>query len=101
MVGLGKWACTVDSMLFRGEATVNIVEKDGSYDFELELPGVDIPEYTVKSVDVSENKLKAVINIAMLGKDADLDIDFDDESFTGVFKIPFIGKIKLKDGHRV
>jgi len=97
----GKWACTVDSMLFRGEAMVNIFEKDGSYDFELELSGVDIPEYTVKSVDIGENHLKAVINIAMLGKDAELDIDFDDDSFTGILKIPFIGKIKLKNGHRV
>ena len=101
MVGLGKWACTIDSMLFRGEAGVNITEKDGAYDFDLEIPGVDLPAYTIKSVDVSENKLKAIVNIAMLGKDAELNIDFDDDSFTGIFKIPFIGKIKLKDGHRV
>ena len=40
-------------------------------------------------------------NVAMLGKDAELDIDFDDDSFTGILKIPFIGKIKLKNGHRV
>ena len=67
---IGKWACSVDSMLFRGEANVNIFEKDGAYDFELEISGIDIPEYTIKSVDVSDNHLKAVINIAMLGKDA-------------------------------
>lgn len=97
----GKWSCTVDSMLFRGEATVNIFEKDGAYDFELEISGIDIPEYTVKSVDVSDDHLKAVINIAMLGKDAELDIDFDDDSFAGFLKIPFIGKIKLKNGHRI
>ena len=97
----GKWACTVDSMLFRGEANVNIFEKDDTYDFELEISGIDIPEYTIKSVDVSDDHLKAVINIAMLGKDAELDIDFDDDSFVGFLKIPFIGKIKLKNGHRV
>jgi len=97
----GKWACTIDSMLFRGEATVNIFEKDGNYDFELDISGIDIPEYTVKSVDIGENHLKAVIYIAMLGKNADLDIDFDDTSFSGIFKIPFIGKIKLKNGHRI
>ncbi len=101
MVGLGKWACTVDSMFFRGEAVVNILEKDGSYDFELELPGIDIPEYTIKSIEVTEDTLSAVVSVAMLGKDAQLDIDFDDESFTGILKIPFIGKIKLKDGHRI
>ena len=98
---IGKWVCSVDSMLFRGEANVNIFEKDGAYDFELEISGIDIPEYTIKSVDVSDNHLKAVINIAMLGKDAELDIDFDDDSFTGILKIPFIGKIRLKNGHRI
>ena len=36
-----------------------------------------------------------------LGKDAELDIDFDDDSFTGILKIPFIGKIRLKNGHRI
>lgn len=101
MVGLGKWACTVDSMLFRGEVIVNILEKNGEYDFELELPGVDIPEYTIKSIEVTDDSLSAVVSIAMLGKDAKLDIDFDDDSFTGVLKLPLIGKIKLKDGHRV
>ena len=101
MVGLGKWACTVDSMFFRGEVGINILEKDGSYDFELDLPGVDIPEYTIKSIELTEDTLSAVVSIAMLGKDAQLDIDFDGDSFTGIIKIPFIGKIKLKDGHRV
>lgn len=101
MVGLGKWACTVDSMFFRGEATINILDKDGEYDFELELPGIDVPEYTIKSIDLTDDTLSAVVNIAMLGKDAQLDIDFDEDSFTGILKIPFIGKIKLKDGHRV
>ena len=80
MVGLGKWACTVDSMFFRGEIVVNIFEKDGSYDFELELPGVDIPEYTIKSVEVTDDTLSAVVSVAMLGKDAQLDIDFEDDS---------------------
>lgn len=101
MVALGKWACTVDSMFFRGEVIVNILEKDGSYDFELELPGVDVPDYTIKSIEVTDDHLSAVVSVSMLGKDAQLDIDFEDDSFTGLIKIPFIGKIKLKDGHRV
>ncbi len=101
MVGLGKWACTVDSMLFRGEAIINILDKNGEYDFELELPGVEVPEYTIKSLEITEDTLTAVVNIAMLGKDAQLDIDFDEDSFTGILKLPLIGKIRLKDGHRV
>ena len=103
MLGLGKWTCMVDSMLFRGDVTMNIIEKNGNYDFELDLPGIEIPSYTLKSVVEDNNSIKAVISVDTLGKDAELEVNFDDavETFTGVLKVPFIGKIKLKNGHRV
>ncbi len=101
MIGLGKWACTVDSMFFRGEVKLEIVEKDGSYDFELDLPGIDMPSYTIKSVEEDGNTIKAVVCVDTLGKDAELTVDFDGDTFTGILKVPFIGKIKLKDGHRI
>ncbi len=102
MIGLGKWTCTVDSMLFRGDVTMNIIEKDGNYDFELDLDGIDIPSYTLKSVEETGNSIKAVVTVDTLGKDAELEVNFDDEieTFTGILKVPFIGKIKLKNGHR-
>ena len=104
MIGLGKWACTVESMIFRGEVQMNIIENDGCYDFELDLPGFDMPEYTVKSVEENGNTVKAVVFVPQLGKDAELEVNFEGEpadSFTGILKVPFIGKIRLKDGHRV
>ncbi len=103
MIGLGKWTCTVDSMLFRGEVTLEIIEKNGSYDFVLELPGVEIPSYTLKSVEEDSNSIKAVISVDTLGKDAELEVNFDEsgDAFTGILKVPFIGKIRLKNGHRV
>ena len=101
MIGLGKWACSVDTMFFSGDVTLNVVDKNGEYDFEIDLPDIDIPEYEVKSVEEDGNTIKAVVNVPMIGKDADLSVTFDGNTFTGFLKIPFLGKVKFKDGHRV
>ena len=37
MIGLGKWACSVDTMFFSGDVVLNVVDKNGEYDFEIEL----------------------------------------------------------------
>ncbi len=101
MIGLGKWACSVDTMFFSGDVALTVVDKNGEYDFIIDLPGIDIPDYEVKSVEEDGNTIKAVVNVPMLGKDADLSVTFDGDTFTGFLKIPFLGKVKFKDGHRV
>lgn len=35
------------------------------------------------------------------GKDIVLNATFDGDTFEGVLKIPFVGKVKLKDGRRL
>ena len=101
MIGLGKWACSVDSMFFSGDVALTVVDKNGEYDFVIDLPGIDIPEYVIKSVEEDGNTIKAVVNVPMIGKDADLNVTFDGDTFTGFLKIPFLGKVKFKNGHRV
>lgn len=101
MIGLGKWRCNVDTMFFSGDVELTVKDNNGEYGFELDLPGIDIPDYQIKSVEEDGNNVKAVVYIPALGKDADLNVTFDGDSFSGVLKIPFLGKVKLKDGYRV
>ena len=101
MIGLGKWGCHVDTMFFKGDVEITISDNNGQYALELFLPDIDIPEYTVKSVDEDGNTLHAVVNVSMLGKDVDVTVTFEADSFSGIIKIPFLGKIKLKDGFRI
>lgn len=102
MIGLGKWVCHVDTMFFRGDAHIRLFDNNGEYGFELSLPDMDIPEVVVKDVKEDGNTLTATANIDLLpGKDIDVTLTFDGDSFEGVLKVPFIGKIKLKDGKRV
>ena len=102
MIGLGTWACNVNTMFFSGEAKIKIFDNNGCYGFELEVPGVTVPDITIKSVEEDDDTITAVVQTSLLPeKDIDLTVTFDGDEFDGFVKIPFLGKVKFKDGHRV
>lgn len=102
MIGLGKWACNVNTMFFSGEVKINVFDSNGEYGFEVDIPGVDVPDIEIKSIEEDDDSIFAVVRTSVLpGKDIELSIDFDGDEFDGFMKIPFIGKVKFKDGHRI
>lgn len=102
MIGLGKWACNVNTMFFSGEVKLRIFDDNGSYGFELDIPGVGSPEIIVKKIEIEDETVTAVVQTSLLPeKDIDLHVNFDGDEFDGFLKIPFIGKVKFKDGHRI
>ncbi len=102
MIGLGKWACSVNTMFFSGEVKFTVFDNNGEYGFELDIPGIQIPDITIKSVEEDDDTINAVVQTSLLpGKDIELNASFDDDEFDGFLKIPFIGKVKFKDGHRI
>ncbi len=102
MIGLGKWACNVNTMFFSGEVKLKVFDNNGSYGFELDLPGVDVPDVDIKEVVEDGDTINAVVGTSLLpDKDINLSVTFDGDEFDGFVKIPFIGKVKFKDGHRI
>ena len=102
MIGLGKWACNVNTMFFSGEAKINVFDNNGTYGFELDVPDINIPAIDIKKVEEDDDTINAVVQTDLLpGKDIELSITFDGDEFDGFLKIPFLGKIKFKDGHRI
>ena len=102
MIGLGKWACTVNTMFFSGEVKIKVFDDNGKYGFELDLPDVDIPDFDFKSIEEDDDSITAVVQTSLLpGKDIEFYIEFDGDEFDGYVKIPFLGKVKFKDGHRI
>lgn len=102
MIGLGKCACTVNTMFFSGEVKLNVFDNNGEYGFELDMPGVDIPDIEIKKVEEDEDTINAVVATSLLpGKDIEMSVTFDDDEFDGFLKIPFLGKVKLKDGRKI
>ncbi len=102
MIGLGKWACTVNTMFFSGEVKIKVFDDNGKYGFELDMPEIKVPDIDIKSVEEDDDTIYAVAQTSLLpGKDVELTITFDGDTFDGFLKIPFLGKVKFKDGHRI
>lgn len=102
MIGLGKWVCHVDTMFFRGDATFNIFDDNGKYGFELSLPDMQVPEIEILNTVEDGNTLIATARTDLLpGKDIEVNMTFEGDTCNGLLKVPFIGKIKLKDGKRI
>jgi len=102
MIGLGKWACNVNTMFFSGEVKIKVFDNNGSYGFELDIPGITVPDITIKEIKEEDDTIYAVTQTSLLpGKDIELTITFDGDTFDGFLKIPFVGKVKFKDGHRI
>lgn len=102
MIGLGKWACSVNTMFFSGDVEFEIFDNNGEYGFNIDIPGVKIPDIKVKEVDEDNDTITATVETSLLeGKDITLFVKIDDDTFDGYLKIPFFGKVKLKNGRKI
>ena len=102
LLGIGKWKFTVDTMFYRGDAILTAVDKDGEYDVDIELTGIEIPNPGYGQLQVEGNTLTGVATTDLLkGKEIPFSLTFDGDTATGFLKVPFMGKIKLKDGQRI
>ena len=103
MVGLGKWLAHVDTMFFTGDAIITVGNTSGEYSFDLELPSdIDIPEFKIYDITEDGNTLNAKASVDILqGKVIELSFTFEGDTANGFIKIPFIGKIKIKDAKKI
>ena len=104
MIGLGKWQTSIDNMFFKGDVVFTITGENGAYDVALELPNsdIDIPDITVYDAAEDGDTLTAKAEVSLLpGKAIDISLTFTDDVCNGFLKIPFIGKIKIKDAKKV
>ena len=105
MVGIGKWSAKINTLVFKGEITVDIRDNNGEYDIEFHLPekfkNVEIKYHDVHA---EGNTIYGKGEITLLpGKMMDAAVTFEGYTMTGSLTLPFLGnkEIKLKDGHRI
>ncbi len=103
MIGIGKWLCKVNSMFYRGDVTLNIADNNGEYDITLEIDmDFDMPDYKFYDVVTEGNTVNGKAEVSLLpGKVIDVSFTIEDEVLTGVLKVPFMGKIKITEGHKI
>ncbi len=104
MIGLGKYTVKIDHMFYNGIAVFEIKNDDGNYeiDIELENDDFDMPDIELKDVieEVDTLIAKAYID-EFPGKAIDVNLTFIDDKCNGFLKIPFVGKIKIKDAVKI
>lgn len=105
MVGIGKWVGSVNTIVFKGDVTVEIKDKDGEYEIDFELPekfkNIEIRYYDVHA---EGNTIKGKGEVTLLpGKEMEASVTFEGDTMTGVLKLPFLGnkEIKIKNGRRI
>ena len=102
MLGLGKWKFQLDTMFYRGSAVLTVGEKDGEYDIGIDLVDMNIPEFSYENLQAEGNTVTGVAHTDLLkGKDIPFSLTFEDGKANGFLKVPFMGKIKLKDGENI
>lgn len=104
MIGLGKYKAKINNMFFKGDAIFELDFEDGKYEMEIELQGADfdMPDFELKNVREDGNTLLANATTSLLpGKEIDVELTFENNKCNGFLKIPFIGKIKIKDAEKI
>lgn len=102
MTGLGKWNVKVKTLFFTGDVILEILDNNGEYRFRLTIPDMASPEITVKEAEEDGTTLSVCIETDLLpGKDIDVEMTFDDDSFDGFIKVPLFGKIKFRNCTRI
>ncbi len=100
MIGLGKYKAKINNMFFKGDAIFELENENGKYEMEIELQGADfdMPDFELTNTVENGNTLTANATTSLLpGKDIEVELTFEDDKCNGFLKIPFIGKIKIKD----
>ena len=104
MIGLGKWVYKVSTVFISGEVVLGISDDNGEYKIEvlsIETES-DIPEFRFYDIVEDGNTLTGKGEVSMLpGSTLDLSITFEGDTMNGFLKVPYVGKIKIKDAKRV
>ena len=103
MLGLGTWIFDVDTMVYSGEGILKISDDNGNYKIVAETPDRSKTfDLNVRSVTQDGNSLDIIFGVSQFaGKDITSTMTFNGDTAEGVVKIPFIGKIKIKNGRRI
>ena len=98
-----KYTAKINNMFFKGDAVFGITYTNGKYDMEIDLEGADF-EMPIEITEATEDgdTLMAKATTQLLpDKEIDILLTFENDVCNGYLKIPFIGKIKIKDASRV
>ena len=105
MIGLGKYNVSINHMFYTGVATFEIKDDNGSYKLDIVLNEND--DFEISDVELTDviEEVDTIIAKAYIdefpGKAIDVTLTFNNDKCNGFLKIPFVGKIKIKDAVKI
>lgn len=104
MIGLGRWACGLDTPMIEEDGVVQISEKEGEYVFRLLARDKNIPDYKVETIKEKDDDT-LIISLTIDGIPEEnkviIHATFSDDKLTGYIRLPFIGRLKITNGRRI
>jgi len=104
MIGLGKWSYKVSTVFISGDVVLEVSDDNGAYKVEvlsIETES-DIPEFRFYDIVEEGNTLTGKGEVSMLpGSKLDLSMTFEGDTMNGFLKVPYVGKVKIKDAKKV
>ncbi len=104
MVGLGKYKANINNMFFKGDAIFELENDNGQYELEIELVNADfdMPDFELKDIIEDGDTLNAKATTSLLpGKEIEISLTFENDKCNGFLKIPFVGKVRIKDAVKI
>lgn len=103
MIGIGTWKCKINHTFYSGDATLEIKDNNGKYDFSATLvDGSNMPSYTVSDVvEKGDNRLEGELKIDKIPMKMKFYAEFDGDSMSGGIVMPFVGEVKLEKAVRI
>ncbi len=98
-----KYKAKINNMFYKGDAVFGIICNDGKYGMEIDLEGAefDMPVEIIEAEVVDTTFIAKATTSLLPEKNIDITLTFEDDKCNGFLKIPFIGKIKIKDAVKV
>lgn len=104
MKGLGnKYKAKINNMFFKGDAVFVITCNDEKYEMEIELDGAEfeMPVEIIEAVEDGDTLMAKATTTILPEKVIDMSLTFEDDKCNGYLKIPFVGKVKIKDAVKI
>lgn len=94
-----KYKAKINNMFFKGDAVFGITYNDGKYGMDIDLEGAefDMPVEITEVIEDSETFIAKATTSLLPDRIIDMSLTFEDDKCNGFLKIPFIGKVKIKD----
>ena len=98
-----KYKAKINNLFFKGDAVFGMTCTDGKYGMEIDLEGAefDMPVEITEAEVVDTTIIAKATTTLLPEKIIDVNLTFEDDKCNGFLKIPFIGKIKIKDAMKV